>query len=89
MDHGVDQGLHVNPFKGMCCAKIRNIIWELFEDPNSSRAAEVYTNQPCHTTSHEYCAAGGHRQLNVPAGQCHHAHPLHCARVPGVSQGYF
>ena len=30
-----------NPFEGMCCAKLRNVIWKLFEDPNSSTAAKV------------------------------------------------
>ena len=32
-----------NPFEGMCCAKLRNVIWKLFEDPNSSTAAKVST----------------------------------------------
>ena len=27
----------------MCCAKLRNVIWKLFEDPNSSSAAKVIT----------------------------------------------
>ena len=25
----------------MCCANLRNVIWKLFEDPNSSKAAKV------------------------------------------------
>ena len=41
MDQGVDQEDEVNPFQGMCCSKLRNFIWKLFEDPNSSTAAKV------------------------------------------------
>jgi len=28
-------------FDGLCCARLRNVIWKLFEDPNSSSAARV------------------------------------------------
>ena len=31
----------VDYFDGMCCANLRNVIWRLFEDPNSSKAARV------------------------------------------------
>jgi len=41
VDHGVDQDEHDNPFEGMCCPKFRNTIWQMFEDPNSSKAAKV------------------------------------------------
>ena len=34
--------IQINPFDGMCCSKLRNIIWKLFEDPNSSTAAKVH-----------------------------------------------
>ena len=30
-----------DPFKGMCCARLRNCIWKLTEDPDSSTAAKV------------------------------------------------
>ena len=33
--------LQPQPFEGMCCANLRNVIWKLFEDPNSSKAAKV------------------------------------------------
>lgn len=33
--------LQVDYFHGMCCANLRNVIWRLFEDPNSSKAARV------------------------------------------------
>ena len=38
--------LQVNPFAGMCCSKLRNVIWKLFEDPNSSTAAKVILQLP-------------------------------------------
>jgi len=41
VDHGVDNEDQINPFDGMCCAKLRSVIWKLFEDPNSSSAAKV------------------------------------------------
>jgi len=42
VDHGLDQlDEEPRPFDGMCCAKLRNVIWKLFEDPNSSNAAKV------------------------------------------------
>ena len=33
--------LKIDPFEGMCCGKLRSVIWKLFEDPNSSSAAKV------------------------------------------------
>ena len=33
--------LQEDPFKGMCCARLRNCIWKLTEDPDSSTAAKV------------------------------------------------
>jgi len=41
VDQGADNEDEINPFDGMCCAKLRNVIWKLFEDPNSSSAAKV------------------------------------------------
>jgi len=41
VDQGADHEDEINPFDGMCCAKLRNVIWKLFEDPNSSSAAKV------------------------------------------------
>ena len=41
MDSGKDEEEEVDPFDGMCCPHIRNVIWRLFEDPNSSKAARV------------------------------------------------
>ena len=56
VDHGIDMEdevrecfpvvkvtLHLqeDPFKGMCCARLRNCIWKLTEDPDSSTAAKV------------------------------------------------
>merc|ERR1719483_868637 len=38
MEHENDQE---NQFEGMCCAKLRNVIWKLFEDPSSSKAARI------------------------------------------------
>ena len=33
--------LQMDHFDGLCCARLRNVIWKLFEDPNSSSAARV------------------------------------------------
>jgi len=41
MEHENDQENQINQFEGMCCAKLRNVIWKLFEDPSSSKAAKV------------------------------------------------
>jgi len=41
VDHGVDQEEEVDPFEGMCCPKLRNVVWKLFEDPGSSKAARI------------------------------------------------
>ena len=37
--------LQVDHFEGMCCPKIRNFIWKLFEEPDSSTAARVSIDQ--------------------------------------------
>ena len=31
----------IDHFDGLCCARLRSVIWTLFEDPNSSSAARV------------------------------------------------
>ena len=36
-----DEEEEVDLFEGMCCANLRNLVWKLFEDPNSSKAARV------------------------------------------------
>jgi len=41
VDHGIDMEDEEDPFKGMCCARLRNCIWKLTEDPDSSTAAKV------------------------------------------------
>jgi len=41
VDHGVDHDDQIDHFNGLCCARLRSVIWTLFEDPNSSSAARV------------------------------------------------
>ena len=78
------------PFEGMCCAKLRNIIWKLFEDPNSSNAAKVkqvtmvVARAITLTTRLMEIAPGpGDSQLPIPPRLHRDAHPLHRAGVPG------
>ena len=44
-DGSVDMILvfQIDHFDGLCCARLRSVIWTLFEDPNSSSAARVGT----------------------------------------------
>ena len=37
----MDNDEQIDHFHGLCCARLRSVIWTLFEDPNSSSAARV------------------------------------------------
>ena len=41
VDHGVDNDEEENPFDGLYCARVRQQIWNCFENPHSSKAAKV------------------------------------------------
>ena len=41
VDHGIDGDEEENMFDGLYCARIRQQIWNMFENPNSSKAAKV------------------------------------------------
>ena len=42
VDHGVDNDEEENPFDGLYCARVRQQIWNCFENPHSSKAAKVW-----------------------------------------------
>ena len=74
----------VDHFEGMCCPKVRNFIWKLFEEPDSSTGARV---SKIIEQTHIYTLPPGIGgcELSVPACIYPHADPLHCARVSGIS----
>jgi hypothetical protein len=70
----------------MFCAKLRNVIWQLFEDPHSSRAAKVFDCESHLITKRDVSLGFGYCQLWVPVGFHRHAHSLHRARIPGENR---
>ena len=77
----------IDPFEGMCCPKLRNVVWKLFEDPSSSKAARVRFHNKMETCLC-FCPDSGDCELYVLAGINNHVDTLYSARVSGKNKSY-
>ena len=67
----------------MCCANLRNVIWRLFEDPNSSKAARVILIVGAQNIQYSNTSGIGYCQLLISFHLNNNADFVHLARIPG------
>ena len=72
---------------------MRNVVWKLFEDPNSSKAARVcLLIQKIKVEEIEkkflFCAGSGHSQLSLLSGINSHVDTLNGTGVSGKEKSY-
>ena len=73
----------IDHFDGLCFARLRSVIWTLFEDPNSSSAARVCSRAFDTKCDDSFDAGLGCCQFPFPSFLHHHANPLHHSNISG------